>query len=788
MSTSGHDDTVAGTTPPGPGSASVSTLVAHRYKIVRMLGGGGMGRVYEALDTELGERVALKVLRDGMSEHALERFRREVRLTRRIQHANVARMFDIGEDVRDGAPSRKFLTMELVDGEPLTHEIGQPMAWPRLRKLALDLCAGLAAAHERGVIHRDLKPDNVMIERASDRAVITDFGIARSDDATDGMTQVGAVIGTPRYMSPEQLAGGELDVRADIFSLGVMFYELATGRRPWSGDSAVAIAVAQATHPARPCSSSTVPASFAAVVDACLAIDRDKRPASASALHQAIAGIADDEPAKRAPERPSVGSLTWSPTPAPTTGTVIEAPSQETAIAVLPFHSVPEDQYLADGLREDLLDTLSTVVGLRVRAAGSVVVTNDVRAVGEELGVDTLVTGSLRRTPAGLRVSARLVSVADGFQIWAQRVDCESSQLLQISDELGRAITTALSTRASGIQAARPTDPRAVDLYLRARAELRRFWGEHAESATQLLEQAVALSPGSPQIASSYAVAAVMAWFKQVKPELLPRARAAVERALATGHGEAYLASALMQQNLGDLEGAARDLAKALVRAPMAPLVHETIGRLLVEVSDTSRGRHHLETAMALDVMRTPLVTMDLARLDALHGRLDDANAKLALLMTDPDPAIQHVGAMLETRIAMWLRDYDRIFRALSVLTGRIDPRATDSLRLVMDFVEGKPFDEALWTRVTSRIQPTDATPKRLLLVGLQRLVETALLCRQRERAIEALELCAHWGVLDIVWVDRCVLLQESATEPRWQAARARIAEHARRVEQALVV
>src|SRR5688572_6800109 len=199
MAVGGDDDTLASSMPTSMDAGNTtavnqSEVVAGRYRIIRWLGGGGMGRVYEALDTELDERVALKVLRAGLSEDALERFRREVKLTRRIQHRNVARMFDIGEH-----KGEKFLTMELVDGEPLTRELGdKPMAWPRLKALAEQICSGLAAAHAADVVHRDLKPDNVLIERPTSRAVITDFGIARGGD-DPSVTQVGAVVGTPRY-------------------------------------------------------------------------------------------------------------------------------------------------------------------------------------------------------------------------------------------------------------------------------------------------------------------------------------------------------------------------------------------------------------------------------------------------------------------------------------------------------------------------------------------------------------------------------------------------------------
>src|SRR5262245_34526207 len=236
MAPVGDDDTLVGTPLTAETAAAIPALVGGRYHTIRWLVGGGMGRVYEVRDVELGERIALKMLRGDLSSEALERFRREVRLTRKIQHPNVARMFDIGE-TDDG---ERFLTMELIDGEPLSASLGAPMSWAMLKPIAVQICAGLAAAHDKGVTHRDLKPDNVLIERGTLRAVLTDFGIARSvDDATGNVTQTGMIVGTPRYMAPEQLAGTAIDGRADLFSLGVMLYELASGVRPWAGDNAI---------------------------------------------------------------------------------------------------------------------------------------------------------------------------------------------------------------------------------------------------------------------------------------------------------------------------------------------------------------------------------------------------------------------------------------------------------------------------------------------------------------------------------------------------------------------
>jgi serine/threonine-protein kinase len=764
---SGHDETIAGSLPTIAGAPALPELVASRYRIVRWLGGGGMGSVYEVFDTELEERVALKVLRSGLTDDAVERFRREVRLTRRIQHPNVARMFDIGDQAGD-----RFLTMELIDGEPLTRELGPPMSWDRLRGLTLQLCAGLAAAHARGVVHRDLKPDNVLIERGTDRLVITDFGIARSaEDAS--VTLAGTIVGTPRYMAPEQLAGTDIDARADLFSLGVMLFELATGTRPWAGESPIAIAVAHATEPARRLSSSSAPPALADLVARCLAIDRADRPATANEIAQAIAAIDTDAPPP-----------TFAAAPTMPTDTVAPAPP-ETSVVVLRFELAAGDEYLADGLRDDLIDTLSVTAGLRVHPAGATGTHGDLdpRGLGAELGVAHVVSGTLRRTPTGLRISARLLGVADGFQIWANRIECAESEVLAVSAQLAQAIAGALSTRV--VHQPRPTDPRAVDLYLRARAELRRFWGVHAQAAAELLAQAAAISPDSPSIASQHACAMVQAWVKQDDPTLLPEARRTVERALALGHPEAFLASSMLRTNCGDTEGGAEHLAVALARAPMSPLAHELAGRLLAELEEGPAARHHLDTAMALDPYRRELMSIDVARIEALAGARDSANRRIAQLLTDPDHAIRQLGAIFEARLGVWFRDLAQLDRAVDAMAGFVKQATTGMLPLIQAWRAGRELDLAGWTQYIA--QAADPLPpRRLQLVRLQRAIEVGILIEQPELGLGALRLASDLGLLDFIWLDRCPLFTEVVREPRWRAVRDEIATRAARVLAAL--
>jgi serine/threonine-protein kinase len=796
MPVGGEDDTIAKestsdrSVAAAAGGLDGAELVAGRYRIARWLGAGGMGRVYEALDTELDERVALKVLRSGLSDEALERFRREVKLTRRIQHRNVARMFDIGEHRSD-----KFLTMELIDGAALTRELGKSMAWPRLRSLAIQLCSGLAAAHDAGVIHRDFKPDNVMIERGTDRVVITDFGIARSGDDV-GVTQVGALIGTPRYMAPEQLAGDEVDHRADVFALGVILYELATGMRPWSGDSAIAIAVAQATQPLRPFTARQVPPGLAAVIVRCLSIDPAGRPPSAAIVADAaLAGditptqlrdraddAADDDddaaptrkrlPRAARPTLPGVGPSAATtglmPAPAAATAAGPTLAALHTTVAVLPLTCAPGDEDLADGVLDDLVDTLSSTRTVRVRPAGVVRSRTEVdpRELGRALEVEHVVAASLRRTPGGLRIAARLIGVADGFQIWAHRCDCSEAEILATAEQLGRGIATALSARAAGAE--RPTDPRAVDLYLRARAELRRFWGNHAQNAADLLEQAVSHAPSSPPILGAFAFAAVQAWIMRGEPDLLPRAYQAVERGLAGGHGEAFLAAATLRLSEGDLEAAAAALGTALVRAPMSAQAHETAGRILIEIDATAEGRHHLETALALDPGRAGVVGSELGRLDALEGNWASADARCRQLLADPDLPVRQLGAALEARLASWRGDAE----ATAAAVARFASQSTLAARLLALFQPATAtgaIDLVEWN-VVERLFTGRDRPKRMQLVGLQLMSELSIMLGHQDLGLRALGKAADAGLLDITWLRGCPLFQRITADLGWRA------------------
>jgi eukaryotic-like serine/threonine-protein kinase len=407
------------------------------YTLERELGGGGMSRVFLAEETALGRRVVVKVLAPEMTEGlSAERFAREVRLAARLQHPNIVPVLAAGDS--SGLP---FYTMPYVDGESLrarldlrgVFSIGEAVAILR------DLARALAYAHEHGVVHRDVKPENILL--SGDTAVVTDFGIAKAVDAaragpstTAALTQFGMAIGTPAYMAPEQAAGeSDIDHRADLYAWGIVAYELLAGQHPFAGKkSAQALLAAHIVESPAPLGNVRVgvPAGLASLVMGCLAKDPDHRPRSARGIVDALA------------DSTSVGAFTA------TAGPMLPS------IAVLPFVNLsadPENEYFSDGISEEVLSVLAQDRGLRVAARSSSFAfkgrQSDLRAIAAQLNVTMLLEGSVRRAGNRVRIAAQLVNAADGYQLWSDRYDRELTDILAVQDEIATAIGATLSQR-----------------------------------------------------------------------------------------------------------------------------------------------------------------------------------------------------------------------------------------------------------------------------------------------------------------------------------------------------
>jgi non-specific serine/threonine protein kinase len=484
----------------------LGTTVSH-YRILRELGAGGMGVVYEAEDTRLRRNVALKFLSAALAQDApmLERFEREARAASALSHPGICTVHAIEQD--DG---RSFIVMELVDGESLAARLsGRPMEIGPLLDLGIQMADALEAAHAKGIVHRDLKPMNMMVTSRG-QVKILDFGLAKFD-ANDlsahtatptapprgaDLTAAGTVFGTVHFMSPEQARGLATDARTDIFSLGAILYQMATGDRAFEGDTQAVVFDAILNREPRPLEDSNpaMPASLGPILEKALEKDRTLRYQTATELKTDLLRL------RRKLEGSRSGPSSVADSKAP-------AARAQRSIAVLYFENlsgVKEDEYLRDGITEDILTDLSKIKGLNVFPRTTVLGFRDQKAtaaeISRQLRADFALEGSLRRAGNRLRINAQLVDAATGFPVWSERYDREMSDIFAVQDEIAHKIAEALRIKLTPQEqaelAAKPTENlQAYDLYLRGRSYARRRTTRDMDFALQMFENAVTLDP-----------------------------------------------------------------------------------------------------------------------------------------------------------------------------------------------------------------------------------------------------------------------------------------------------
>ncbi len=759
-------------------------VISDRYEILGLVGIGGMGSVYRVRDRALDEIVALKFLRREMlaNEKALDRFRDEAKLARRVSHVNVARTFDIGE--HDG---EKFLTMEFIDGESLTRVLQREgyLSPRRTVELARQLCAGLAAAHAAGVIHSDLKPDNVLIEK-SGRVVIGDFGIARAeggDDSTSGM------VGTPPYMSPEQVEERALDARSDIYALGAMLFEMLSGQRAWSGTDAMVVAARRLFEPppnprsVRP----ELPASLADVVVRCMARNEQDRYGRASevaaALDAALAQTATGEVLST-----SSGNAGAMPIAARVHRVAPAPQERDTAVAVLGFKNrgPSEDDYLADELTDELTDVLSMSGVCRVRPRRLVQQhdASDFSALARALDVQVIVEGAIRRSADHVRISARAIGVAEGLQVWAGTFEAASSEVLAVNEKIARALLEAFAGRAPAAQAPRPLEPMAVELYLRARQALRGAWGGMGDLdlAVELFRQALTRAPDDGSLLSGYAMARARRYnFRGGEPGEIAAIRVIAERATveAPHLGEPWLTLATVMHVTSEWPDAVRALRKALHLAPGLLKAHELLAHMEVEVGRIDEGLFRLETVMSLDPMPSS-ARWEAARVYAMRTQWDRMDALLA--MPVQDEADRLMQAAIAARLDLWTgRGRERLLSEEEALG---DPRRL--FARAFGFVLRERHVPA-WIRdmLEATLQRT-APHSRLRVFMLQCAAEIHVAGGEPERALEYVANAVDADLYDRAWLEGCALLEPLRAHPSWPELAARVEERCRLVIAAL--
>ncbi len=622
----------------------IGRTISH-YRIIEKLGAGGMGVVYKAEDTRLHRFVALKFLPENLAQdsQALERFRREARAASALNHPNICTIYDIGEQ-----DSRAFIAMEFIDGETLrSHIHGKSLPLAEMQKIGIQIAEALDAAHAEGIIHRDIKPANIFVTKRG-QAKVLDFGLAKlvpkgvaragadlGGEEPDSTSLVGIISGTPSYMSPEQIRGDNLDSRTDIFSLGLLLYEMATGRQAFSGGTGGMIIEAVLTRSPVPVQSINpdIPPRLEEIINKALHKDRDQRHQHAAEIlgdlqqlecgtdsgRRAAGQGAESVRTSDASQFQSTGEQTSrNPTTQTRVGRTQRVSKIIDSLAVLPFENAsrdPEHEYLSDGIAASLINILATVPKLRVMAQSTVFRYKgrgiDPQEVGRELNVRAVLTGRIMQSGGSLRIGAELVDVTTGSQLWGAQYDRKPGDIFAIQDDISNEISGNLRLRLTRAEKKRLTkrqthDADAYRLYLKGRHHWNRWTEDGFYKAIEFFQQAVEKDPtyalAYTGLADSYVL---LGWNSYLPPkEAFPKGKLAAMAALRLDPdlGEAHTPlSAVLWLHDWQWQEAQTEFKRSLALNPAHPTANHWYAECLMTMGNNAEAIAKMKKSQELD-------------------------------------------------------------------------------------------------------------------------------------------------------------------------------------------
>ena len=741
-------------------------MVGHtlgHYRVLDKLGAGGMGGVYRAEDTTLKRQVALKVLPAALSEDpdSLARFKREARVLASLDHPSIVSIHSVEES--DGI---RFLTMQLVEGEPLSAVISKgELPVERILEIAIALTDALAAAHEKGIIHRDLKPANIMVTREG-RVKVLDFGLAKSrqeapsllasEMATELMTEMepltrqGLVVGTVPYMSPEQIQGRPVDPRTDIFSFGVVLYEMACGIRPFQGENSATLMSSILRDEPESVAElrSGVPQVLADTVERCLEKDPENRFQTARELHAQLVELEGELTAGRAEVARTrskstplgigarallaaalilavVAGVMWLTGRGPGEPTeVSQQGPQIRSLAVLPMRNLsgdPEQDYLVDGMTEALITDLSRIAELKVTSRSSALrykgTDKPLSEVAQELNVDAIVEGSVVREGDRVAVTAQLIEAASETNLWADRYEREIASILTLQGEVAHAIAREIQVTLTPQEEAlltstREVDPEAYEAYLKGMAQFYELTPAGLKAAQHYFEQALEKDPDFGQAHGGMALywAGLQQMGGAPVEVATPKAKEAAEKALEIDDSvaEAHYALAIIRTwSDWDWDGAEPAFLRAIELKPNWADVRAYYAHYLMITGRTDEAIAEMEQAVEIDPYNALVQVLNGVLLENT-GRCEDALAfyRSTLEAAPNNPLAQ--GGMLRANYC--LEHYEETYKsAVAIWAARGRPEAVAALE--NGYTEGG-FEGAMSALADFRLEAaTDIEP-----------------------------------------------------------------------------